>query len=442
MMNRETDRRGFLGRTGAFVLGSCLTPAVPAWTSFPRLAAEPRRGPAPARVRPPTLVTVFLRGGNDALNTVVPWADKTYYDVRPQISIPAEATADEPGVIRLDAKVGLHPALGALKPWWDKKCLAPVLGVGSPHPTRSHFDAQDFMEYASPGDRLLKEGWLNRYLAETRTQDANPLRALAMQGLLPRSLRGKEPVLAVPQLRSGDSEGLLDLFDDVYKGGEGMGGEMVGEGRMEGGAASGREEAVAVGRNTIEILRRFWEIAEKDPGGPEADYPKGSFAQRLKMISRVIRNDAGLSVAALDYGGWDHHQGEGSTDGAIQRDLKGLGDTLAAFAQDLGPAFDRVLVLVMTEFGRTVAENGNRGTDHGRGGMMLAFGGAVNGGRVFGDYGPLDGKHLADGRDLPVLIDFRAVFAECLQGLFGFKAPKGFFPLFTAKDPMGLVKKM
>jgi uncharacterized protein (DUF1501 family) len=422
-MTSKFDRREFLlsASAGLFAMGS--SPLT--W---------PRPGMGATRATAPTLLTIYLRGGNDALGTVIPYTNKMYYDVRPTISIGPETTPEEPGVVKLTDHYGLHPALGALKPLWDAKKLSAILNVGSPHPTRSHFDAQDFMEYASPGDRTMKQGWLNRFLAATKATGQSELRALALQGLLPRSLRGDHPVLAVPTLRQGESEGLLDLFDDVYRSGSG---EM-----MDGGGDSrGREEAVAVGRHTIETLRRFWEVAEMNPDDDASDhYPKGQFGARLRLLARIIKKQVGLEVAALDVPGWDHHQGEGSTDGAIQRDLKNLGDGLAAFAADLGGALDRTLILVMTEFGRTVAENGNRGTDHGRGSMMLAIGGGVNGAKIFGDYGTLDPKELADGRDLPVQIDFRTVFHEALEGTFGYKAEKGFFPLWSPKEPLGLFR--
>jgi uncharacterized protein (DUF1501 family) len=429
MTDPSCDRRRFLGLSTAAVLGSALCRSLPAQ----KLALPGRRRPPP-----PTLVVVYLRGGNDALNTVVPWTNKVYYDVRPRISIPATDTPDEPGVLKLDANHGFHPAMAPLMPFWEQKRLAAVLNVGSPHPTRSHFDAQDFMETAAPGDRTLREGWLNRYLQATRTTGESELRALAFQELLPRSLRGAHPVLAVPSLRPSESEGLLDLFDDVYKSDPAMEG-------MEGalGAATGREEAVAVGRHTIETLRRFWEVAGDAEGeASTVEYPAHPFGHRLRLLARVIKKGVGLEVAGIDLGGWDHHQGEGSTDGLIQRDLGNLASGLAAFAADLGPFLDRVLVLVMTEFGRTVAENGNRGTDHGRGGLMLALGGPVAGGRIYGSYGSLEAKELADGRDLPVTIDFRTVFHESLNQLYGFTPPKSFFPLWTPKAPLGLVRKV
>lgn len=427
----DDGRRDFLAASAGFLI------AGPLLGGMPSLFAEARTASTP-KAELPALVVIYLRGGADALNLCVPWADKTYANVRPQISINAETTADEAGVIKLDNRYGLHPAMAALKPFWEAKQFAPLLGTGSPHPTRSHFDAQDFMEYAAPGDRLMKQGWLNRFLRESKAQSDTQLKALAMQGLLPRSLRGQQPVLAVPQLRRNDSEGLLDLFDDVYRSGEMMEGGEVMDGS---GAARGREEAVAVGRHTIETLRHFWDVIEKEPpGGQRADlYGRDQLAQRLAMISRVIKNGAGLQVAALDYGGWDMHQGEGATDGSMQRTLKTLSDAMAAFATDLGPAFARVNVLVMTEFGRTVAENGNRGTDHGRGSCMFLLGGNVAGGKVYGDYGSLESKNLEDGRDLRVSIDFRQVFAEVLKGTFNFDAPKDFFPLFTPrpKDFLG-----
>ncbi|MSR75255.1 MAG: DUF1501 domain-containing protein [Planctomycetes bacterium] len=434
--SHDSQRRDFLAASAGLLLA---TPLLSGLSGVRTLFAEPRAGLRPI-AETPSLVVVYLRGGADPLNIIVPYADKTYYAVRPEISVQAETTAEEAGAIPLDNKVGLHPAMAALKPFWDKKQLAPILGTGSPHPTRSHFDAQDFMEYGAPGDRLMKNGWLNRFLRETSAQNNNPLRALAMQGLLPRSLRGKQPVLAVPQLKRNDSEGLLDLFDDVYR----NSGAMETEGAMNmGGESRGREEAVEVGRHTIETLRHFWDVIDKEPEGGQQDalYGRGGFAQRLRMIARVIKNNAGLQVAALDYGGWDMHQGEGAVDGSMQRNLKELCDAIGAFATDLGPALARTNVLVMTEFGRTVAENGNRGTDHGRGSCMLLLGGGVEGGRVFGDYGSLESRNLEDGRDLRVSIDFRQVFAELLKGTFGFDAPKDFFPLYTPnpKNWMGLM---
>ena len=206
----QNTRRSFLTKTGASVLGACALPST-------HIFAQPLLHGPKTEKKGNTLVVIYLRGGADALNVVIPYANPMYYTVRPTIAIQPEDRDGERGVVKLNDHYGFHPAMAALKPLWDSKQLSAIVNVGSPHPTRSHFDAQDFMEYAAPGDRSMTNGWLNRYLAETRTQDYNPMRAVAMQGLLPRALRGKYPVLAVPRMSSSESEGLLDLFDDVYK---------------------------------------------------------------------------------------------------------------------------------------------------------------------------------------------------------------------------------
>lgn len=422
-------RRRFLGQAGALALGAAATPLVPATarTGQPTLPKGKR----------PTLVCIFLRGGADALNVVVPHWNDLYYAIRPNIAIPREAENGRPGVVDLDGRHGLHPALSPLKPLWDAGQLAPILNVGSPHPTRSHFDAQDFMEYAAPGDRSVKDGWLNRYLTSTATQDDDPLRAVAIQGLLPRSLRGRYPVLAVPRLTRGNSEGLLDLFDDVYKDTGAMD-PMMRARKLEGGAEAGRKAAVQVGRDTIKTLRHFWDVTEASKS--KARYPRHGLARQLQKIAQLIHSGEGLEIAALDTGGWDTHQGEGSTNGTIARLLRAVGESLAAFATDLGPKMDDTMVLVMTEFGRNAAENGNEGTDHGRGSCMLAMGGRVNGGKVYGDYGTLEPKQLVDGRDLRCDIDFRTVFDESLRKLFAFEANKDFFPIWSGREHLGFVK--
>ena len=300
----ENTRRSFLTNTGAAVLGACALPST-------RVFAQPRIGGSERAEKGNTLVVIYLRGGADALNVVVPYSNPMYYTVRPTIAIQPEDRDGERGVVKLNDNYGFHPAMAALKPFWDSKQLSAIGNVGSPHPTRSHFDAQDFMEYAAPGDRSMTNGWLNRYLAETKTQDYNPLRAVAMQGLLPRALRGKYPVLAVPQMSSSESEGLLDLFDDVYKNRGGVE-KGVMEKDLSGGAKTGRKGAVDVGRHTIETLRHFWEIVEgEDAPRTQAKYPRGGLGRRLQMIAKLIKSDCGLECAAVDKGGWDTHHGEG-----------------------------------------------------------------------------------------------------------------------------------
>ncbi|MEZ6195684.1 MAG: DUF1800 family protein [Planctomycetota bacterium] len=426
---RRLDRRRFLA------LGA----AAAAW---PRLGAGAPRlclGPNGKRC----VVAVYLRGGADALNIVVPHADPLYAQLRPGIGIAAEATDDEPGVVKLDERFGLHPALSGLEPLWKAKRLAPIVCTGSPHPTRSHFDAQDFMEYAAPGSRTVKDGWLNRYLqlrtvaAEGSAQKADQaLRGLAVKKVLPRALRGDFPALAVDGRRKKDVDEVLDVFDPLYGGGDTMSEIESMTERDEPG-----EGAVQVGRDTIATLRRLDAILE-DPAATTrkgVKYPRGGFGSGLETIARVVKAKAGLEAACLDIGGWDTHSQQGGARGNMANRLRELGDGLAAFAADLGPQFEDVVVVVMTEFGRTCLENGTFGTDHGHGSATLVLGGGVAGGKVRGDWPGLDPKKLYQGRDLQVTTDFREIFRDVLENHLGAKLPKDFFPDYElARKGLGL----
>ena len=376
-----------------------------------------------------SLVVIFLRGGADPLNMIVPYGDSSYPMHRPTLAMNLES-----GLLKLDKTFGLHPAMTTLKPLWDAGKLAPIVCAGSNHTTRSHFDAQDWMEFAAPGDRSVRDGWLNRYLAltEKKGTEASEFRALGMQELLPRSLRGSYPVLAVPRsLTKKKSSKTLDAFERFY--GEGSaemeGGEMMA-GRREEDAAG----VVESGRITIETLRRLQEIlaasekrnASKTVSG--SSYPESRFADRLKKIALVLKAGEGLEVAGVDYGGWDDHNQEGSVDGRMATRLRDFSSSIGAFCQDLGPALDSTTILVMTEFGRTVRENGNSGTDHGHGGSMLVIGGGVRGGEVHGDWTGLKETELYQGRDLAVTTDFRDVFNAVMENSLGFEPPKEFFP--------------
>ncbi len=388
-----------------------------------------------------TVVVIFLRGGADPLNAVVPYGDERYYALRPTLAIPPEATADGPGVVPLDKTFGLHPALAPLKPFWDSGRLAAVLNTGSPHATRSHFDAQDFMEYAAPGVRTIRDGWLNRYLHLTRKiateRGAKPeswLRAIAMQGLLPRALRGRYPVLAVPGKRVLDDDDVLDLFEPLYED-EGEQKSLEAEMRRR---EEEKDEVVQTGRNTVATLRRFREIVSQPERREPPAYPATALGARLQTIAKVIRSGEGLELAALDIGGWDTHAAQGATDGAMPRLLDGLAGAVAAFAADLGPALDDTLIVTMSEFGRTCRENGNFGTDHGHGGFMLLLGGSVAGGKIHGKWDGLDEKSMYQGRDLQVSTDFRDVFAAVLRDHLRLDVPRDFFPDYRAKALSGL----
>lgn len=429
------SRRSFLKVAGAGV-GALALPAF-AWRGlFAQEAAAATR----------SLVVIYLRGGADALNIVVPFADSRYYELRPSIAIAPEAGGEGAPVIRLDKQFGLHPSLGALKPHFDAARLAPIVCTGSPHTTRSHFDAQDFMEYGAPGSRTVRDGWLNRYLNATNKAagtDATRLRAVAMQSLLPRSLRGEYPVLAVPDDKVLNDGKLIDLFDDVYKDGGKQEGEknsgekkdapkdMMGERREE-------DSVKQTGKDTVETLKRYKEILKRPMEGKRATFGVDKFGRAMRDIATCIRANVGLEVASVDVGGWDDHVNEGGAEGALAQRLKTLGDNLAAFLEDLGPRAESTLVYVMTEFGRTCKENGNEGTDHGHGGCAFLLGGKVKGGKVHGQWSGLAEKDLYQKRDLPITTDYRDVFATVLAQHMKFEVPKGFFPDYSPKAVAGL----
>ncbi|MHC4954564.1 MAG: DUF1501 domain-containing protein [Planctomycetota bacterium] len=431
----KTTRRNILKAAGAGIVSMSLP--LPAGFVQSAFAGEGKK---------PTLVILYLRGGMDALNVIVPYKDKRYYDLRPTLAVPREGTDGKPGIIPLDSEFGLHPAFASLKPFWDAKRFAPVVNVGSPHPTRSHFDAQDFMEYAAPGMRTVRDGWLNRYLAvtdpdagkRTKQQEAS-LRALAMQGLLPRSLRGRYPVIAVPERNVLKDEKTLKMFGELY--GEEDApefDEMGGARGGPGGRVAETDGVLRAGRYTAETLERLKKIIERKEARAASKYPASPLGAKLRAISQVIRSGEGLEVAALDINGWDTHANQGLHEGAMPRLMQDLGDSVAAFLNDLGEHLDSTLVVTMTEFGRTCKENGNFGTDHGHGGAMFLLGGGVKGGKVHGKWTGLGERDMYQARDLKVTTDFRDVFGQILQEHFRFKAKKGFFPGYRHSPVRGL----
>ncbi len=439
MNHKNMDRRDFLKTTGAGL--AALSFPVPLGT----LGTTKRRTAGET----PVFVCLYLRGGMDALNCIIPYKDKRYYEIRPTISLSPTKTQDEEGVIVLDKQFGMHPAMRPLEPLFKSGEFAPIVCCGSPHPTRSHFDAQDFMEYAAPGIRTITDGWLNRYLQQSQDRHGKDgeLRALAMQGLLPRSLRGDYPVLAVPtDRRRGNNTGqLLDLFDELYKDDskaakkdtakKGGKRKMGRRGRPE-----EREDSVILsGEVTIKALRRFKEIQAK-AGKSQVKYPTSGFGPKLQGIAQVIKSGEPMEVAAADWNGWDHHINEGNEDGRIAQMLGSLSQSLASFMKDIGEHRKRTVVVVMTEFGRTCRENGNRGTDHGHGGLMLTLGGPIKGGKVYGKWPGLEDKDLNQNRDLAVTTDFRDVFNEVLKKHMDVKRiSKDFFPNYKPGKGPGIL---
>jgi uncharacterized protein (DUF1501 family) len=287
-----------------------------------------------------------------------------------------------------------------LKAAFDAKQLAVIHAVGSPHPTRSHFDAQDFMQTGAVGDRAAARGWLAGYLSASPASESGALRAVAVSSYSPLALRGYRDALVADSLRDfrlNVSAGLEPALTDGFR-------------RLYGAdSASAAERAGRRALDASQIVKRVLGRRRNVAG-----YPRD--AQDFADVAKLIKADVGLEAAWLDLGGWDTHRQQGSTEGGeLPRQLERLGKALAALRADLGPSFERVLVLVMSEFGRTARENGTGGTDHGHGNVMLVLGGNVQGGRVLGDFPGLGAEHLFEGRDVPVTTDFRSVLAEVCE---------------------------
>jgi uncharacterized protein (DUF1501 family) len=407
------SRRQFIQKSSSLLLGASTLGATPLTANAAKHAKNQK----------PTLVTIYLRGGVDTLSVLVPCKEKSYASLRPTLAVPAPDSSSEFAALPLDDTFALNPNLPELHNLYQQGLVAPVISVGSHHTTRSHFDAQDFMERAAPGMRYVKDGWLNRYLSETKSAQDSPLRALAMQTRLPRSLRGKYPVIAVPTQQSATET--IDEFAQLY----GPQADDIASNDL-------RRKVTRSGHDTITQLRYLNEIMAQSAETETVTYPNFSFARQMQQIARVIKAGKGLEIAAVDYGGWDHHTDEGPLNGNMADHLAKISAGIGAFAKDLGPRMDNVLVLVMSEFGRAVQENGNTGTDHGHGGLMFAIGGRVNGHQVLGKWTGLDPSQLYEERDLPVHTDFRNVFAETLQTLHGYNGiQNGVFPEYTPANP-------
>ncbi|HJQ66984.1 MAG TPA: DUF1501 domain-containing protein, partial [Gemmatimonadales bacterium] len=365
----------------------------------------------------PILVCLFMRGAVDGLNMIVPHGDPLYYRERPTIAIPSR------DVIDLDGFFGLHPRLAVLKPLWDNKTLAAVHAVGSPEATRSHFDAQDYMESGTPGVKATGDGWVNRYCQHDAEHANTPFRAVAFGPQLPRVLAGTAPSLAIDDLqafglqlpRPAARDRLTRAFEALYAGAQ--------TGLL---ATSGQESFEA-----IRLLQRANPLQYRPANG--AAYPSGRLGRSLLQIAQLIKADLGMRVACLDAIGWDTHTNEGASDGQLAGLLDELAAALMAFTIDMGERMRHIMVLTMSEFGRAVRENGSGGTDHGHATAMLAIGGPVGGGRVLGRWPSLDVTARFEARDLAVTTDFRALFGEILARHLGATDLAAIFPGFDIR---------
>ena len=357
------------------------------------------------------LVVIFQRGAADGLNIVVPHGEPAYYAMRPSINIPRNAVLD------LDGFFGLHPAMASFQPMWKQNHLAIVHAAGSPDPTRSHFDAQDFMESGTPGVKATEDGWLNRVL-HNAPADSSAFRAVALGPALPRILAGGEPAVALNNINDFGVGGKnanpsANTFEAMY-------------------AGSVDSVLHGTGQETFEAVKM---LKAADPAkytpAVGANYPKGRFGDNLKQLAQLIKANLGVQVAFADIGGWDHHVNEGSTQGQIANVLGEFSQSLSAFYLDLGDLMEDTVVVTMSEFGRTARENGNRGTDHGHANVMFVMGGPVKGGRVYGRWPGLDQSQLYEGRDLALTTDFRQVVGELVVDHLGNRSLDQVFPGFS-----------
>ena len=411
------SRRYFLKSSGIAMLGMASLP------SFLQRAVAATTAPNKKK-----MVVLFQRGAMDGLNVVVPFGERNYYQMRPTIAIPEPRRGGTDAAIDLDGFFGLHPSLQPLQPLFQKGQLAIVHAVGSPDPTRSHFDAQDFMESGTPGLKATDDGWLNRALQSMPEEKPAPFRAVAFGPYLPRTLQGTAPAVAISDLKQFKMNGPQQTVEGGF---EAMYAETVDR------ALRG------VGAETFEAIDQLKKI-NSDSYQPEngAQYPKGRFGESLMEIAELFKADVGLEVAFLDSGGWDHHVNEGGAQGQLSNLLRDLGQGIAAFHQDMGDRMQDVVFVSMSEFGRTARENGNHGTDHGHANCMLVIGGAVKGGRVYSRWPGLSEGQLYQGRDLAVTTDYRSVLGEILSKHMGERNLKSIFPGYAndANQFLGLVK--
>ena len=342
------------------------------------------------------LIVIFLRGAIDGLNVIVPYRESGYYEARPTIAIPSPDR--EGGVLDLDGRFGLNPALTDLMPLWQQNNLAFIHASGSPDPTRSHFEAQDYMETGTPGVKSTANGWMNRLL--TITPQDNPTRAVNVGNTIPLILKGNMAVASVP---SGNAKRKLPVdrqivnqaFDRLYSGQDPL------------------SLAYQEGRKAREIVMKELnkEMMAADRGAPTPI----NFVKDARRLARLMAGDAKTQLGFMALGGWDTHVNQGSIRGRLTRNLKPLGMGLAALIKELGSVYSDTAIVVISEFGRTVAENGNGGTDHGHGNAIWLLGGKVKGGKIYGEWPGLSESALYKGRDLAITTDFRTAIASVLR---------------------------
>lgn len=365
------------------------------------------------------LICIFQRGAVDGLSMVVPYGDPSYYQLRKDISLAAPGSGGQ-GVLDLDGYFGLNPALAPLLPLYKQGHLAAIQACGSPNSSRSHFSSQDLME-SGVDQGGASDGWLNRLLGSCPEDAAKKtaFRAVSMTSVIPRSLQGEQDSLAIRD---------LDMF--------GMSGDSAVPMPGPTGSANGFENMYGAAVDTVlhgtaresfdalDLLKKTRATSYQPAAG--VTYPQGNFGRNLKQIAQLIKANVGLQVAFAEVDGWDTHANQGGAQGQLSQRLGGFGDALAALYHDLGDRMADVVIVTMSEFGRAVRQNGNRGTDHGHGTCFLTLGGPIKGGKVYGDWPTLAPDKLFQERDLAVTTDFRDVFGEI--GARHFNVPMAAMP--------------
>jgi uncharacterized protein (DUF1501 family) len=421
------SRRMFLKRGGiALVSAGASTVWGPSFLRQLVFAAEPAGASGGRKI----LVCIFQRGAVDGLSMVAPFGDPEYYKVRNEIAIGAPAANQEqPTAIDLDGFFGFHPALDSLAPLYKQGHLAVIHACGSPSATRSHFDAQDFMECGVVDNKSINSGWINRALLECPEDRAKitPFRAVSMTSTLPKCLHGDHEALAIPNVSTfgvgalGGGRNAKPLpagggFEGMYE--TALGDVLHGTGK----------EAF----DAIDMLRKANPSQYRPQYG--AEYPGGGLGKSLQQIAQLIKADVGVEVAFADIGGWDTHANQGGATGQLANRLTEFSRSLAAFYRDMGDRMADVVVLTMSEFGRTVRQNGNRGTDHGHATSFLMLGGPVRGGKVYGKWPGLAREQLYEKRDLAVTTDYRLVLADVARTHLGARDLSKIFPNYKP-DP-------
>ena len=392
------SRRGFLKSGGLALFGISLG-GVP---TFIARAANDNKILQPYK-KHKMLICIFQRGAMDGLMAVTPFTDQYLQAARPTLFMSAAKDNKTGQLIDLDGRFGLHPGMRSFEQLFKDKRLAIVHGIGSPNNTRSHFDAQDYMESGTPFDKGTSSGWLNRAVG-LMGHEATPFSAVSLTSSMPRSFYGNNPTISISNLQDfaiqmkGNPMGanmaaksFEDLYDDTTSG-------LLKD----------------TGKESFEAVKMIQKLDTKNyKPANNAIYPNTQLGNSLKQIAQLIKMDVGLEVGFAESGGWDTHFNQGTDLGIFSRNAMDLSNSITAFWNDIGTSYqDDVTVMTMTEFGRTVKQNGTGGTDHGRASCNFILGNSVLGGMVHGDMKPLAVENLEDGRDLAVTTDFRSVFSE------------------------------